>query len=37
MDKMKFYTHEEIEDKFVGKKGTLEHDKYEERLESLLV
>lgn len=37
MDKMKFYTHEEIEDEFIGKKGTSERDKYEEQLEMFLI
>lgn len=37
MDKKKFYTHEEIEDEFIGKKGTPERDKYEERLEMFLI
>jgi len=37
MDKMKFYTHEEIKDELIGKKGTSERDKYDERLDMFLI
>lgn len=37
MDKMKFYTHDEIVDEFIGKKGTPKRDKYEEDLEMFLI
>lgn len=37
MDKMKFYTHEEIKDELIGKKGTSERDKYDERLEMFFI
>lgn len=37
MEKMKFYTHEEIKDELIGKKGTPERDKYEEELELFLI
>ncbi|MEG1659065.1 MAG: helix-turn-helix transcriptional regulator [Bacteroides sp.] len=37
MDKMKFYTHEEMKDEVIGKKGTPERDKYDERLEMFLI
>ena len=36
MEKMKFYTEEEIIDKHIGKKGTLARDKFEEGLQSFL-
>ena len=34
---MKFYTHEEIVDEFIGKKGTPARDKYDENLEMFLI
>lgn len=34
---MKFYTQEEIEDEFIGKKGTPARDKYDENLEMFLI
>lgn len=34
---MKFYTHEEIVDEFIGKKGTPVRDKYDENLEMFLI
>ncbi|MDF9831131.1 helix-turn-helix transcriptional regulator [Parabacteroides sp. PF5-6] len=37
MNKMKFYTHEEIEDEFIGEKGTPKRDKYEEEIEMFLI
>lgn len=37
MEKMKFYTEEEIIDKHIGKKGTLVRDKFEEDLQSFLI
>ena len=37
MEKMKFYTEEEIIDKHIGKKGTLARDKFEEGLQSFLI
>lgn len=37
MEKMKFYTEEEIIDKHIGKKGTLARDKFEEDLQSFLI
>ena len=37
MEKMKFYTQEEIEDEFIGKKGTPARDKYDENLEMFLI
>ncbi len=37
MEKMKFYTLDEIEDKHIGKKGTIERDKYDEQLEMFLI
>ena len=37
MDKLKFYTHEEIEETFIGKKGTSKRDRYEEDLEMYLI
>lgn len=37
MEKMKFYTQEEIEDEFIGKKGTPKRDKYEEQLDMFLI
>ena len=37
MEKMKFYTEEEITDKHIGKKGTLARDKFEGDLQSFLI
>lgn len=37
MDKMKFYTQEEIEDEFIGEKGTPERDRYEAELELFFI
>lgn len=37
MEKMKFYTHEEIKDEFIGKPGTPERERYEEQLEMFLI
>jgi HTH-type transcriptional regulator/antitoxin HipB len=37
MDKMRFYTHEEMKDELIGKKGTIERDKYDEQLEMFLI
>ncbi|WP_418697268.1 helix-turn-helix domain-containing protein [Bacteroides sp.] len=37
MEKMKFYTLDEIEDKHIGKQGTPERDKYDEQLEMFLI
>lgn len=37
MEKMKFYTQEEIEDEFIGKKGTPARDKYNEEIEMFLI
>lgn len=37
MEEKKFYTHEEIVDEFIGKKGTPKRDKYEEDLEMFLI
>lgn len=37
MEKMKFYTEEEIIDKHIGKKGTLARNKFEEDLQSFLI
>ena len=34
---MKFYTMEEIEDEFIGKKGTAEREKYDEEIEMFLI
>ena len=37
MKDMKFYTLEEIEDKYIGEKGTPKRDKYEADLHSFLI
>lgn len=37
MDNIKFYTLEEIEDKYIGKKGTPKRDKYDADLHSFLI
>ncbi len=37
MEKMRFYTQEEIEDEFIGKEGTPERDKYEEEINMFLI
>lgn len=37
MDKTEFYTQEEIENEFIGKKGTPERDKYDEDIEMFLI
>lgn len=37
MDKIKFYTHEEMKEEVIGKKGTSERDKYDERLDMFLI
>lgn len=37
MEKMEFYTFEEIKDKHIGKEGTSEREKYEGELQSFLV
>jgi HTH-type transcriptional regulator/antitoxin HipB len=37
MEKMKFYTQEEIEDKYIGLKGTAKRDKYDEDIEMFLI
>jgi len=37
MDKMKFYTQEDIESEFIGKKGTPNRDKYEENIDLFLI
>ena len=37
MDKMKFFTEEEIIDKHIGKKGTSKRDKFDENIHSFLI
>ena len=37
MEAKKFYTLEEIEDKYIGEKGTPKRDAYEEELNSFLI
>ena len=37
MEKMKFYTMEEVEDEFIGKRGTADREKYEEEIEMFLI
>lgn len=37
MEEMKFYTLEEVEDKFLGAKGTPRRDKYEADLDNFLI
>ena len=37
MEEMKFYTHEEMLDRVIGKKGTPERDKYDDKMETFLV
>lgn len=37
MEKKEFYTHEEIVDEFIGKRGTPRREKYEEEIELFLI
>ncbi len=37
MDKMKFYTHEEMLDSVIGEKGTQRRDRYEAEINSFLM
>ena len=37
MEEMKFYTQDEIIDKHIGKKGTLEREKYDDELNTFLI